>query len=65
MSTENKHEIMPCPFCGNEDPFLHRVVGLGMPYWRVICFGCGAKSQSMMTKIQTVSLWNRRNNNGI
>ena len=59
-----KHELKPCPFCGNKDVEICEVWSGRFHGKAVNCNftdgGCGANSGSRETEAEAIEAWNRR-----
>lgn len=58
----NREELLPCPFCGNDEVVYEQYMLAGSSRWRVICCGCMATidpgyAQQMY---QVAEMWNKR-----
>lgn len=51
-------ELIHCPFCGSDYPFLVKSVGEDRPY-SILC-ECGGRVGWFETKEEAVEAWNRR-----
>lgn len=60
-------ELLPCPFCGNNDVFLHPLAAKfgqpavdGVEAQYVRCDACGAEGPQTFYKVDSISAWNTR-----
>jgi hypothetical protein len=68
LGADMTDELLPCPFCGEEEPDLYFVTGTDF-CWKVKCRECGASrvdaslgkgSQDMRCRARAIEKWNRR-----
>lgn len=57
---ENNGELLPCPFCGNED--LHLATFEDPNTYFVECDGCRMALHAFHTKESAIRAWNTRHN---
>lgn len=53
-------DVVPCPFCAEEMPYLVPKTILGMKYWSMLCGTCGAYGPYHEDPEEAVRMWNQR-----
>ena len=59
---DDSGELLPCPFCGNDDVVYEQYEHPVGPRWRVVCCACMAMIDPgyAQNKYQVRDMWNRR-----
>lgn len=58
----NRDELLPCPFCGNDEVVYEQYTHAAGERWRVVCCGCMATiDPGYAQRPEAVrALWNKR-----
>ena len=60
VSPSKSSDLLPCPFCGDENPEIVEAILTMQPAWIVECQNCCASRKASKRKDYAVKLWNER-----